>query len=139
MINDIRKSNLRIVIHSTFNIFNKLVLPTVPDSPLVATTYSPLLTSFLFYASSIAFFNKMSAPINEPTSVEWMPLCMRRLKAAHSLGVTASTGHLGLCLATVLAVIPLCVKTMIKLALTLKEALTAQLAIVSSMDHSGYT
>lgn len=55
--------------------------------------------------------------------------------AAHSLGVTASTGHLGLCLATFLAVIPECVNTIIRLALTSKEALTAQLDIVSSVDQ----
>ncbi len=59
--------------------------------------------------------------------------------AAQSFGVTEMIGHLGLCFATFLAVRPLCVKTIIKLALTSKEALTAQLEIVSSVDHSSLT
>ena len=45
-------------------------------------------------------------------------------------------GHFGLCLATFLAVRPLCVKTMIRLAFTSKEAFTAQLEMESSVDQS---
>ena len=56
--------------------------------------------------------------------------------AAQSFGVTEIIGHFGLCLATFLAVRPLCVKTIIKLALTSKDALTAQLEMESSVDHS---
>jgi len=56
--------------------------------------------------------------------------------AVHSFGVTDIIGHFGLCLATFLAVKPLCVKTMMRLALTSKDALTAQLEIESSVDQS---
>jgi len=58
--------------------------------------------------------------------------------AAHSFGVTEIIGHLGLCLATFLAVNPLWVKTMIRLALTSKEAFTAQLEIESSVPQSSF-
>lgn len=74
----------------------------------------------------------MSDPTNDPTNIEYTPLCSRTPFPAHSLGVTAKTGHLGLCFATLRAVMPECVNTIIKLALTSKDAFTAQLEIVSS-------
>lgn len=91
--------------------------------------------NFLSSASSSTLFIKVSDPTKEPTNNEYTPLCNKTPLAAHSLGVTANIGHLGLCLATFLAVKPEWVNTIIKLALTSNEALTAQLDIVSSVDQ----
>ena len=50
--------------------------------------------------------------------------------------MTDRIGHFGLCLATFLAVKPLCVNTIIRLALTSNDAFTAQLDMESSVDQS---
>ena len=73
-------------------------------------------------------------PINEPTNIENIPLWTSKLLAAQSFGVTAKTGHLGLCFATFLAVNPEWVNTIIRLAFISNDDLTAQLEIVSSVD-----
>ena len=87
-----------------------------PPCPEMNTILSPLLTIFLSKASYSTFCSRVPELTREPTIMENVPACKRVVLAAHSFGVTTSTGHRGLCLARIDAVLPEWVKARMRLA-----------------------